>query len=68
MGKDFHVREEGEEVHARVLDTHDSFYRKTKSLLVLFQIMGKHFYLLNLKNRFKAEFIIQVVGYQHVAP
>lgn len=37
---DFHVREQWQETNAKILDSYDSFYRTTKALLVLFQIMG----------------------------
>lgn len=40
MEKDFHFREEKIEENANTLDKYDSFYHETRSLLVLFQIMG----------------------------
>lgn len=37
---DFYLNKEKEEFDPDALDKHDSFYYTTKSLLVLFQIMG----------------------------
>ncbi|XP_017467124.1 PREDICTED: gustatory and odorant receptor 21a-like [Rhagoletis zephyria] len=37
---DFYIRKRSTMDDARLLDEHDSFYKTTKSLLVLFQIMG----------------------------
>lgn len=36
----FFIRQKEEEFDVNLLDEHDSFYHTTKSLLVLFQIMG----------------------------
>lgn len=40
LQRDFHVRDQWQETNPKILDSYDSFYRTTKTLLVLFQYMG----------------------------